>query len=120
MNYQKIYQNLIEKRQYNPVEGYSESHHIIPRYIGGSDNYENLIYLSAREHFIAHVLLVKIYKNKYAANMMSNFKKYNSKQYSWLKELHFNTPVSEETKEKFRLREQRKREKKLLLDSNDE
>lgn len=103
MNYQKIYQNLIEKRQYNPVEGYSESHHIIPRCIGGSDNYENLIYLSAREHFIAHVLLVKIYKNKkllYAANMMSNFKKYNSKQYSWLKELHFNTPVSEETKKK--------------------
>lgn len=90
MNYQKIYNQLIEKRQQILVEGYSERHHIIPRCMGGSDSAENLVRLTAREHFIAHVLLVKIYRNAslmHAANMMSNFKKCTSKKYSWLKKL---------------------------------
>ena len=64
MNYEKIYNSLIEKRQqevlhYNK-DYKNEQHHIVPRSCGGSNNKENLVYLTCREHFIAHLLLVKI------------------------------------------------------------
>ena len=36
---------------------YVEKHHIIPRCIGGSDHKENLVSLTAREHFVCHLLL---------------------------------------------------------------
>lgn len=64
MNYQKIYNHLIEKRKNNRLskeDCYCERHHIIPTSEGGNDNDENLIYLTAREHYIAHLLLAKIY-----------------------------------------------------------
>lgn len=40
---------------------YYEKHHIIPRCIGGADTKDNLVLLTAREHFLAHYLLAKIY-----------------------------------------------------------
>jgi hypothetical protein len=64
MNYKKIYNKIIENRKKNGVEGYSEKHHIIPRCLGGNDNEENLVNLTAREHFLCHILLVKMYKNE--------------------------------------------------------
>lgn len=74
MNYLKIYNNLIDSRRINEADGYSENHHIIPKCLGGSDDKDNLIKLTAREHFIAHLLLTKIYPNNnkisYAFNMM--------------------------------------------------
>lgn len=42
---------------------YSETHHIIPRCLGGTDDESNLVILTAREHFLAHYLLTKIYPN---------------------------------------------------------
>lgn len=73
MNYSLIYNNLIEKaksRNYksykyrigkiNP-EVYVETHHIIPKCVGGSNNKSNLVVLTAREHFVAHRLLTKMY-----------------------------------------------------------
>jgi hypothetical protein len=36
-----------------------EVHHILPRSLGGSNNKENLIALTPREHYIAHLILVK-------------------------------------------------------------
>jgi hypothetical protein len=39
-------------------------HHIIPKSMGGSNESSNLVYLTAREHFIAHWLLWRIYKNE--------------------------------------------------------
>lgn len=64
MNYQKIYNDLIEKRKEFPyIDGYSERHHILPRSLGGSDDKDNLVRLSAKEHYIAHLLLCKIYEN---------------------------------------------------------
>jgi hypothetical protein len=55
---------------------YIEKHHIIPKSLGGSDNSDNLVNLTAREHFVCHRLLTKmtegIHKRKmfYAQNMM--------------------------------------------------
>ena len=63
MNYKKIYDKIIENRKLNPIPKgvYTEVHHIIPRSIGGSDEKSNLIRLSAREHFVCHLLLSEMY-----------------------------------------------------------
>ena len=63
MNYFRIYSRIIENRKSNPADNYTEEHHIIPRSIGGSDSKDNLIRLTAREHFICHWLLVKMYRH---------------------------------------------------------
>ena len=60
MNYKKLYDSIIE----NPNRGnsqYTEKHHIIPRCLGGTDDPGNLVKLSAREHYLCHWLLTKIY-----------------------------------------------------------
>jgi hypothetical protein len=65
MNYQKIYNSLIQNRINNEPEGYSEKHHIVPRCLGGSDDDDNLVRLTAKEHYMAHRLLCKIYDDNY-------------------------------------------------------
>lgn len=42
------------------IPDYCEKHHIIPKSLGGNNRKENLVKLSAREHFICHRLLVKM------------------------------------------------------------
>lgn len=78
MNYEKIYNSLCSKT-YN--DEYTEIHHIIPRCLGGDDSSSNLVRLSAKAHYLAHLLLCRIYpdniKLKFALNMMSRS---NSKQ----------------------------------------
>ena len=69
MNYYKIYTLLIQKRLKHPANlefSYTENHHIIPRSIDKSKEKDptNIVNFSAREHFIAHALLVKIYKQR--------------------------------------------------------
>lgn len=62
MNYQKHYSRLIELRKKNPTESdYYEKHHIVPKSLGGSDFPENIVKLTAREHFVSHLLLAKIH-----------------------------------------------------------
>jgi len=61
MNYSKIYFSIIENRKNNPYNGYVECHHIVPKSLGGTDDKNNLVNLSAREHFICHLLLTKMY-----------------------------------------------------------
>ena len=75
MNYSKIYNQLILKAQNRNLEGYTEIHHIIPKCVGGSNSEENLVKLTAREHFIAHMLLTEIHpkniKLKHALFLMN-------------------------------------------------
>ena len=62
MDYKTHYINLITSR-FNRVldpNVYYERHHIIPKCLGGSNKKENLVYLTAREHYIAHWLLYRI------------------------------------------------------------
>lgn len=61
MNYHKLYQRIIDKRKSQGFEGYGEWHHILPRSLGGSDHPNNFVKLTAREHFICHYLLTKLY-----------------------------------------------------------
>ncbi|MEO6303752.1 MAG: HNH endonuclease signature motif containing protein [Bacteroidia bacterium] len=68
MNYKNIYDNLISSRQIlnrNKRDGnYYERHHILPRSLGGANDKINLVLLTAKKHFIAHLLLVKLYEGK--------------------------------------------------------
>lgn len=61
MDYKNIYENFINSRKgkiFSDTE-YYETHHILPKSLGGDNNIENLIKLSAREHYFAHLLLAK-------------------------------------------------------------
>lgn len=93
MNYAKIYNQLIERAKSVRDLDYSEKHHIVPRCMGGDNSKSNIVRLSAEEHYVAHLCLVKMYPENrqlvYAANMMcsnSNFHKRSSnKRYGWLR-----------------------------------
>jgi hypothetical protein len=61
MNYKKIYDSIIDRAKNRVPEGYVERHHIIPKCIGGSNDQQNLVALYPEEHFLCHVLLIKIY-----------------------------------------------------------
>lgn len=75
MDYLKIYNALIDKRKIDPLQkgvtGYCELHHVVPRSFGGDDFGDNLVNLTAREHYIAHCLLWKIY-SKYDISLRKN------------------------------------------------
>ncbi len=63
MNYLKIYNSLVNRARNRFLTGYTERHHIIPRCMGGSDDPNNLVDLTPEEHFLCHILLVKLYPN---------------------------------------------------------
>lgn len=65
MNYQRLYDHLMKNaRTRARPDGYVERHHVMPRSMGGSDSKDNIAVLTAREHYVAHWLLFKIYRNK--------------------------------------------------------
>ena len=65
MDYNKIYYQIIKRGNNRKLEGYIEKHHIIPKCIGGSDDEDNIVELTAREHFLCHMLLCEIYPKEY-------------------------------------------------------
>ena len=78
--YTKWYWKIIN----NPdTRAYTESHHIIPKSLGGTDNEINLVSLSLRQHFVVHLLLPRMLKgtakNKmlFALRCMINFNRLN-------------------------------------------
>lgn len=63
-HYLNRYYKLIDYYSKINFDGYTETHHILPKSMGGTDDKTNLIVLSARLHFIAHYLLWKSYQNQ--------------------------------------------------------
>lgn len=104
MNYQRIYNEIIgravKRNLKKSKELYVESHHIIPKSLGGTNKKDNLVNLTAREHYMAHWLLYKMYKGSpqgrkmlHAWNRMccidiNNVKKYTSHSFKYARELH--------------------------------
>lgn len=92
MNYELIYSSLITRAQGRALSCYTESHHIIPRCMGGTDDSNNLVDLTPEEHYLAHQLLVKIYPNHpgltFAAMTMTQGPRRSNKLYGWLKRKH--------------------------------
>lgn len=66
MNYQRIYTEFIATRRArgHVLGSYVEKHHVLPVSLGGSNRAENLIVLTAREHYFAHCCLAKIHGGK--------------------------------------------------------
>jgi len=106
--YLNRYIKFITAAFYNPTYPYVELHHILPKSMGGSNNTNNLINLSPRQHFIAHQMLWKAYKNKEMtsaffsmANQNNQFQhrnyNINSKVYETLK-IEFQQTISHSTK----------------------
>lgn len=90
-NYYYSIINNAKKRE--PLNQYTEKHHIIPRSLSGTNNKDNLVRLTPREHFICHLLLTKMtggnskQKMLHAANLLAQTRgvKINSYIYSKLK-----------------------------------
>ena len=61
MTYTRFIKGILDERgRFGIPEGeYKERHHITPKCLGGTNDEENLIDLYAREHYIAHKLLVQ-------------------------------------------------------------
>ena len=76
--YTTWYNSLIRNAKNRTIAGYTEKHHIIPSSLGGTNDVDNLVKLTAREHFICHLLLTKMttgnakYKMNFALYMLSN------------------------------------------------
>lgn len=63
MDYIKIYNQIMDRAKDRTPEknGYYETHHIIPKCMGGDNIKSNKVKLTYREHFIAHWLLHRNY-----------------------------------------------------------
>ena len=58
--YTRWYFNIVNNARIFLREGYVERHHIIPKSLGGTNDAQNIVALSAREHFICHRLLARM------------------------------------------------------------
>jgi len=100
--YTKFYYSLINKRKDESPEGIIENHHIIPKCLGGSNEVENIVKISPREHFVCHLLLTKMTigedkrKMHWALHRMAFSKtskmsrKYTSREYDLARKIHSN------------------------------
>jgi len=68
--YTTWYNNIVQRAKTRSLIGYKERHHIIPRSLGGSNLKENLVYLTAKEHFVCHLLLTKMTSSKSKEKMI--------------------------------------------------
>lgn len=60
--YQRWHDQIIERaKSRKPLGGYCETHHVLPRSLGGDDYDSNLVSLTYREHFLIHWLLTKVH-----------------------------------------------------------
>lgn len=115
MNYQRIYDAIIENAKprgldKRKLEGYFEKHHVIPKCLGGLNEDSNYVLLTAREHYLCHWLLVKIY-NETKVRRLLNYallcmvqnnphqcRNINSRAYQFARENYMTLGLSDETK----------------------
>lgn len=75
--YERWYYNIIHnaKCQHRSKDGdtYYESHHIVPRSLGGKDTLDNLVFLTYREHILCHWLLYKFTEGEDKSKMAFAF-----------------------------------------------
>lgn len=109
MNYRIIYQSIVdiaksENRKKlkleDPAYIYYERHHIVPRCLGGNNEPENLVLLTAKEHYVCHRILSKLSKTpeerkshahalmRFLNSDKENIYNINSRDYSMIKSEH--------------------------------
>lgn len=91
MDYRRHYEKLIERARNRTLSGYAETHHVVPRCIGGSDERGNLVEVTPEEHYVAHQLLHKMYPQEpklfFALIVMlgNPHKQRTNKLYGWVR-----------------------------------
>jgi hypothetical protein len=102
--YSKWYNNLIHKAQLRgSIQGYKETHHIIPRSFGGDNIKSNVVQLTAREHYIAHALLWKMkFEGIYGSKMAFAFNTFINKMTTKERGINHTYTVSSRIYETFR------------------
>ena len=102
--YSKWYNNLIHKAQLRgSIQGYKETHHIIPRSFGGDNIKSNLVQLTAREHYIAHALLWKMkFEGIYGSKMAFAFNTFINKMTTKERGVNHTYTISSRMYETFR------------------
>lgn len=63
------YLKFIDSCKNQVVDGYFEKHHIVPRCLGGSNDSSNLVKMTPRQHFIAHLILSKMFEGANRSKM---------------------------------------------------
>ena len=98
--YFNLYTRITNAAKLRTNVGYTETHHIIPTSLGGPNTKENLVELTAREHFICHWLLVKMTEGEarskmiYALQGMKSENKYQER---------YHTKITARVYEKYRI-----------------
>lgn len=98
--YSKLYHKITSNAKQRITEGYTETHHIIPQSLGGNNDRDNLVELTAREHFICHWLLIKMTEGEdrskmlYALNGMKAENRYQQR---------YHTKITARVYEKYRI-----------------
>ena len=72
--YCQWYFSIIDNAKERDNISIKESHHIIPRCLGGSNKKDNLVNLTPKEHYIVHLLLTKMVESKNRSKMLFAFK----------------------------------------------
>lgn len=94
--YKQWYFNIVKKalqQSRSKRDGiYYENHHIIPKSLGGTNNKDNLVLVTAREHFILHMLLIKMVDVKHKYKMVHAIIRFcakinNSRQYENIRKI---------------------------------
>lgn len=69
--YTNTYYRIITRAQSRdlPKGHYTERHHVIPRSLGGDNTKSNLAKLTAKEHYICHLLLTRMTEGKSKSKM---------------------------------------------------
>jgi len=70
--YSKWYYSIINKAKNrdNSKLQYTETHHAIPKSLGGDNDTSNLVPLTAREHLICHMLLTRFINKQFKHKMV--------------------------------------------------
>ncbi len=107
--YKTWHDNIIARGKNRILTGYKEKHHIIPKSLGGNNSKDNLVELTAREHFMVHMLLCKFttgqakMKMSYAFHAMCTFKnaeRYNKVNSRLVEKIRSNFKFTKEHKQK--------------------
>lgn len=89
MDHQRHYKLLCARGNARQKAKGFDRHRILPGCLGGKYIKSNIAYLTPREHFIAHLLLEKMYHHPgilWATFLMSTEERYNSKDYARLRQ----------------------------------
>lgn len=100
--YTRVYNKIITQAKSRVNDCYTEKHHIIPKSLGGTNDIDNIVVLTAKEHYICHLLLIKMTEGKnrtkmrYAAYRFTHINPYQKgrlkitgRRYQYLKEQMF-------------------------------